>query len=403
MRPAPAPSDESPGWPAVSVIMAVRNDVPYLRETLERVLSQGYPGTLEVIVAVGPSHDDTHDVVAAVAATDPRVRLVDNPVGTTASGLNAALAQARHDVVVRVDARGRLTPDYVRRAVEILAETGADNVGGVFAARGETPLEHAIARAMTTWLGIGSSRGRFDAKGTAGPVDTVYLGVFRRAVLDRLGGYDESLVRGEDWELNYRIRQAGGTVWYDPRLRVDYRPRPTVAAFVEQFYSNGRWRRAICRRHPGTCSARYLAAPLTMVVCAAAALVAACGALVGVPTLSAALVLPAGYVLLVTAGAAVVSRDLPWRARLWLPVVVSMIHFAWALGFLTSREKPHVTGPGQVGQRHRHDQTKCGRESADRARPDHTSLDDTCLGQPDLAQASLDQSSLDQSSTVSVE
>ena len=338
--------------------MAVRDDAAYLPETLSNVLSQDYPGTLELVVALGPSRDDTHHVATALAEADARVRLVENPAGTTASGLNAALARARHGIVVRVDARGRLDPGYIRHAVEILEETGADNVGGVFAARGETPLEQAIARAMTTWLGIGSNRGRFDATGTAGPVDTVYLGVFRRAVLDRLGGYDESFVRGEDWELNYRIRRSGGTVWYDPRLRVGYRPRATVTALVEQFYSNGRWRRAICRRHPGTCGARYLAAPLTMMVCLVAILTAAAGALAGITALSAALALPTGYVLLVTTGAMVVSRDLPWRARLWLPLVVSMIHFAWAIGFLTSGESPRATRPCRPGIRRRADHAK---------------------------------------------
>ncbi len=333
----PTPTDT--WWPPVSVVLAVRNEERHLPATVRHVLAQRYPGELELVIAVGRSTDRTAEIAQELAAADPRVRVVDNPTGTTPSGLNAAIRNARHDIIVRVDARGLLDPDYVRLAVEILDATGADNVGGVLVAQGETPLEQAIARAMTSWIGIGSGGGRFDPNGRPGPVDTVYLGVFRRAVLERLGGYDENLIRTQDWELNYRIRRDGGVVWCDPRLRVTYRPRPNLTSMAAQFYSNGRWRRAVGRLHPGTLRFRYLAPPVTTVGCLAGALLGLVG--LAMPPLMVAWSVPAAYLVAIVVGSAIAGRELPWRARLWLPLVLVVMHLTWGIGFLTS---PHSLG-----------------------------------------------------------
>src|SRR5204863_6472058 len=144
-----------------------------------------------------------------------------------------------------------------------LEETGADNVGGVMAAEGTTAFEQAVARAMTTWLGVGSSR--FHTGGEAGPADTVYLGAFRRAALERVGGYDESFLRAQDWEMNLRIRRSGGLVWFTPRLRVAYRPRADLRSLARQYRDYGRWRRVVMRQHAGSATMRYLAPPAAFV------------------------------------------------------------------------------------------------------------------------------------------
>src|SRR5207344_3066352 len=143
-------------------------------------------------------------------------------------GLNAAIAASRHPAVVRVDGHGLLAPGYIATAVRLLAETGAANVGGIMAAEGVTPFERAVARAMTSKFGVGGAR--FHTGGQAGPADSVYLGAFRREVLERMGGYDESFLRAQDWELNHRIRGAGNLVWFSPELWVAYRPRSSVRA-----------------------------------------------------------------------------------------------------------------------------------------------------------------------------
>ncbi|MGH8824579.1 MAG: glycosyltransferase family 2 protein, partial [Jiangellaceae bacterium] len=254
-------------WPPVSVIMPVRDEERHLSDAVARVVGQDYPGEIEVILAVGPSRDRTAGIAADLAVRDRQVRVVDNPAGRTANGLNAAIAAARYGIVVRVDGHGLLPPGYIRRAVEELRETGAANVGGIMRAEGETDFERAVARAMTSPLGIGGAR--FHLGGKAGPADTVYLGVFRRDVLARLGGYDEHFVRAQDWELNHRIRQAGETVWFTPDLVVAYRPRPDLWALARQFFRTGQRRREVVRWHPDTASPRYLAAPAATAVIAA--------------------------------------------------------------------------------------------------------------------------------------
>jgi glycosyltransferase involved in cell wall biosynthesis len=243
--------------------MPVLNEERHLAAAVGHVLATDYPGRLELIIALGPSTDATDAIAAELVAADDRIRLVRNPTGATPAGLNAAIAAATGEVVVRVDGHALFPPDYIRVAVTTLRQTDADNVGGVMAAEGTTPFEQAVAAAMTSPLGVGSAR--FHTGGTAGEVDTVYLGSFRREALQRVGGYDESFLRAQDWEMNHRIRSSGGRVWFTPELRVTYRPRGSVRALARQYRDYGRWRREVSRTHPGTLTARYLAPPAALI------------------------------------------------------------------------------------------------------------------------------------------
>ena len=250
-------------WPGVSVVMPVLNEERHLEAAIRRVLDQHYPGQLEVIIATGPSSDRTREIAATLAASDSRIRVVDNPAARTPAALNLGIAAARHEIIVRVDGHGELTDGYIKRAVELLDETGAANVGGVMDAQGTTPFEEAVAVAYTTRLGLGG--GAFHlADSPAAEAETVFLGVFRKDALVGVGGFDESMHRAQDWELNYRLRTSGHKIWFSPELRVTYRPRSTLRALVKQMYETGTWRREVVRRHPETATVRYLAPPLTL-------------------------------------------------------------------------------------------------------------------------------------------
>jgi succinoglycan biosynthesis protein ExoA len=298
------------------------------------VLEQDYPGELELIMALGPSTDRTDEIAAAIEAGNPAVRSVRNPSGSTPSALNAAVAVAQHPIVVRIDGHAVFPLDYVRTAVEVLTETGADNVGGIMAAEGVTALERAIARAMTTKLGVG--RAPYHTGGEAGPADSVYLGVFRREALNRIGGYDEDFLRAQDWEMNLRIRKTGGLVWFTPRLRVAYRPRGSMRALARQYFDYGRWRRGVMRRHEGSVSIRYLAAPVAFCAVAAGTAAGIAGVVTGRPALTAGFAFPIGYLGAVLAGSVVTGRGLDIAALIRLPAVYSTMHGCWAVGFLTS-------------------------------------------------------------------
>lgn len=320
-------------WPGVSVVMPVIDEERHLARAVARVLGQDYPGPLEVVLALGPSRDRTDEVAARLAIHDDRVHTVPNPSGRTPSGLNAAIAATQYDVVVRVDGHAMIPPDYVRVGVETLERTGADNVGGIMAAEGTTPFEHAVARAMTTWFGVGGAP--FHVGGEEGPALTVYLGCFRRSALDRVGGYDESMLRAQDWELNLRLRESGGVVWFTPDMQVSYHPRPDLRRLARQYFDYGRWRREVVARHPETLSARYLAAPAAVSAVAVGALVALAGAVARKPWLAAlGAAAPVGYATANVAASAVTGQGLPPGAARLLPLVYATMHGSWGLGFL---------------------------------------------------------------------
>jgi len=318
--------------PGVSIVVPVLNEAKYLEVAVGRLLDQSYDGPLEVLLALGPSHDDTHEVARRLADVDSRVLLVDNPSGRTPAGLNLAIAASQFSYVVRCDGHAEVPTDYVAVAIETLQRTGADNVGGIMAAAGVTPFEMAVARAMTTPLGVGGAS--FHVGGQEGPAPTVYLGAFTRSTLDRVGGYDESMVRAQDWEMNLRIRESGGLIWFTPKMLVTYRPRGSIRALANQFFDYGRWRREVVRRHPSTVSARYLAAPVAVTGVIAgtiAGLIAACG---GPALLSLGWLAPVGYLLLIGAGSLVVGRGLPIGAWIRLPLVLATMHGSWGIGFI---------------------------------------------------------------------
>ncbi|WP_202894468.1 glycosyltransferase family 2 protein [Kribbella italica] len=335
-------------WPPVSVVMPVLNEERHLEEAVGRVLDQEYPGELEVVLAIGPGKDRTEEIAARLAAGDDRITIVPNPTGKTPAGLNVGIAHARHDIVVRVDGHGVLTQGYITRAVEVLDESGADNVGGVMAAEGRTPFEMAVACAYRSRLGLGAST--FHQGGKAGPADTVYLGVFKRTALERVGGFDESMHRAQDWELNYRIRKTGGLIWFSPDLSVTYRPRSSLSAVAKQFFHTGQWRREVIRRHPETASKRYLAPPVAVGLLAVGLILGIVGLIVGSAILDLGFIIPLGYALAVIAGSAMEGRYLPWKAIFWLPAVIATMHISWGLGFIVGLQEkpagPALTTPG---------------------------------------------------------
>ena len=217
---------------------------------------------------------------------------------------------------------------------EILESTGAVNVGGVMAAEGQSLFERAVARAMRSPLGVGASR--FHTGGGVGEVDTVYLGAFRKEALLAVGGFDERFTRAQDWELNFRLRQAGGVVYFDPRLVVTYRPRSTVKALAKQYFEYGRWRRVVSRRHQGTINYRYLAPPFTVV---ATLLSLILGWLVSPVLFIPALV----YAVFILIASIVIGKSM--GEILCLPTILLTMHISWGFGFLTSPKSlaPAVT------------------------------------------------------------
>ncbi len=323
--------------PGVSYVMPVLNEVTEVRAAVASLLDQDYAGPFEVVLALGPSIDGTNELVAEMSAADPRIRAVDNPVGSTPAGLNVAIRASEHPVVVRVDAHSVLPRDYTRIAVRTLTESGADNVGGIMRAEGRTPFEKAVALAYGSRVGLGGTP--HHVGGQAGPAETAYLGVFRRDRLFAVGLFDEGIKRGQDWELNRRLRTTGGTVWFTPELVVTYRPRPSLKRLIRQFVATGLWRGELARRFPAGNGLRYFVPPV-MVAGLGLGLVAGIVGIVGAALGSGAawallgFVVPAVYLVFVVVGALAVSRRSDTATRAWLLVVLPCIHIGWGVGFI---------------------------------------------------------------------
>lgn len=307
--------------------MPILDEERHLTESVHAILEQDWPGPLEVVLALGPSADRTTAIAEELAAVDPRIVLVDNPGGRTPDALNAAIGKARYDIVARVDGHGILSPGYLSIAERTLREQQAANVGGIMDAEGTTDFERAVARAMKSRIGVGGVK--FKLGGEAGPADTVYLGVFDRAWLDRVGGYDPRYVRAQDWEMNFRIRQAGGLIWFTPALRVTYRPRGSLRALARQYKQYGQWRRVVSRQHRGSINLRYLAPPVALVAIA----VGAVGGFVWRPLW----IIPVGYLAAVGIGGVTISSGERPAVRARVPAVLATMHLSWGWGFLTSR------------------------------------------------------------------
>lgn len=322
--------------PGVTYVMPVLNEAGYVASAVTSVLVQNYPGPTEVVLVLGPSTDGTNDIVRQLCAADPRVRSVDNPRAHIPIGLNLAIRASTQPFIVRVDAHSALPEDYTRRAVRTLLETGAANVGGIMVAVGRPGLQAAVAWAYNSRLGLGGGA-YHHADEAPGEAESAYLGVLRSAALAKVGGFDESLRRGEDWELNQRLRAAGYLVWLDPALRVEYWPRSTWAALARQFFATGVWRGELVRRLRRRNSLRFFAPPALVVVTTTAAVLTplamagAGGGLLLAATLAAASG-PLAYLGLLVRAALTGQASLGDRCRRC--GVLAIMHFTWGLGFL---------------------------------------------------------------------
>ena len=319
---------DSASLPQVSVILPILNEARDLVASISAILRQDYPPGFEVILALGPSKDDTNRIATELAAKDARIILVDNPTGRTANGLNAAISKSRYPIISRIDGHAEVSNTYLRDAVEILLKTQAVNVGGIMAAEGKTNFEKAVATAMRSPLGVGAAR--FHTGGSAGPADTVYLGTFLKSALVAAGGYDERFTRAQDWELNFRLRAAGGIVWFDPSLLVTYRPRPNLRALAKQYFEYGTWRRVVTRSHKGSVNYRYLAPPVAVVLNLISLVLGA--------TLNSIFLVPIlCYLLLILLGSLRIGKSA--LEKLFLPPILITMHMVWGAGFLTSPKR----------------------------------------------------------------
>lgn len=314
--------------------MPVLNEESYLEAAVNTILSQNYSGAQEIVLALGPSSDNTRGVAERLHQQDTRIRLIDNPQRDIPIGLNLAIASSTHDIIIRVDAHSELSDGYTQLGVEILRETGAVNLGGVMHALGTSPTQQAIAAAYNSPFGLGG--GTYHGEGAAGAAESAYLGIFRREAFDTVGGYDETLRRGEDWELNLRLRQAGGLVWFDPRLQVTYWPRTKLSDLARQFFATGAWRSVLVRRYPRAHPWRFFAPGSLVVLLCLGVGVALLRAFQfhAAPWLDALMLVPVLYAGGLVIAALSLQGVRGFRARALGCATLATMHITWGAGFV---------------------------------------------------------------------
>lgn len=227
--------------PSVTIAMPAYNEEHYIEACIHSVQQQDYPKELiEILVADGRSTDKTRDILARLALDDPRIRVIDNPERLQAAGLGKMVKAAQGDVIVRMDVHCEYAPDYVRKCVETLEQTGAENVGGAQRAKAKTGFQRALCAALTSPLGVGGAKYR--SEDSEGFVDTVFLGAFRRKVFESVGLWDPKAITNEDTELNQRILESGGKIYLSRDIVVHYYPRDSLKTLAKQYYKYGRGR-----------------------------------------------------------------------------------------------------------------------------------------------------------------
>jgi len=323
----------------VSIIIACRNEIQQLGRFMESVLRQELETRCwEAIVADGMSDDGTWEALQEYAIRDSNLRVIRNPGRIVSTGLNAAIRSARGRVIIRMDAHTTYDSSYCQRCVSELERTGADNVGGPI----RTYAVGLPARAIEAAYKCGFSSGSGISRDVnyEGWVDTVVYGCWRKETLERLGLFDETLVRNQDDELNFRLLRAGGKIWQSPSIISSYSPRSSLSKLFRQYFQYGFWKVAVIHKHRLLASWRHIVPilfiSLTLLLIASAPVCVLAGATKLGHTLAlAALALVTGYISVNLLASFSAARRDGWIIFPWLPLVFATIHWAWGLGFLT--------------------------------------------------------------------
>jgi glycosyltransferase involved in cell wall biosynthesis len=337
------------GYPFVSVIMPVRNEAAFIERSLGALLRQTYPSdSMEIIVADGMSTDSTREIIGKMSASSCiPITVVDNPRGIAPTGLNCALAKARGEIIVRVDGHCEVAQDYVEKCVTLLQRGQADGVGGPIETIGESLQARAIATAMSSKFGVGGSAFRtIDDREMS--TDTVAFPGYTREIIDRVGRFNEELVRNQDDEYNYRIRKSGGKILLSPQIRSRYYSRSTFKSLWRQYYQYGFWKVRVMQLHPAQMSIRQFV-PFTFVLTLLALAIISIVLPIGFWALTAvlAIYLFTNIVTSVSLG----IRDV--RTIPFLVLSFTILHFSYGLGFMVGLvsflghwKRPAVAAPG---------------------------------------------------------
>lgn len=316
--------------PSVTVIMPIQNEGEYIERSLRSVLEQRFPSQrMEVFVVDGMSDDNTREIIQHLCASFPdrKVAILDNPNRVVPTAFNLALRHASGDIIIRVDGHCEIAPDYLHRCVELLEETGADNVGGRQQAEGSGVVARTIALATSSPFGVGNAWFHYSEEPRWS--ETVYLGAWPREVFERVGGFDEELVRNQDDEFNFRLMQAGGKIWFDPSIRSTYFSRTSLRSLWRQYFQYGFYKVRVIQKRAAVASWRHVVPGMFVVALVLSLILAATTG-----QTMWAIVVAGPYGAANILATLLVARD-DWQCLLMLPTAFAILHLAYGLGFVS--------------------------------------------------------------------
>ena len=316
--------------PLISILIPIRNEAAYIQRCLEAVLAQDYPSDrLEILIADGMSEDGTREILNELLKIHPQINVFDNPRKIVSTALNILFPKAKGEILIRVDGHCVIASDYVRNCVWHLTEDHVDGVGGPMHSIGEDHISKVIAIAMSSKFGVGGSSFRTET-GETKLVDTVPFPAYTRLIIDKVGLYDEELVRNQDDEYNYRIREAGGKILLASDINSTYYSRGSLKKLWKQYFQYGFYKVRVLQKHPRQMSPRQFIPPMfvsALILCALLTLIFPWGwlvftALVGV------------YLLANLAASTLIAWRKGWKYLWPLPIAFTTIHISYGLGFL---------------------------------------------------------------------
>ena len=320
--------------PFVSVILPIRNEVSFISQSISTIQQQDYPANcIEILIADGISIDGTREIVLQRSAEDSRIRLIDNPSKIVPPGLNVAILQSKGEFIIRIDGHTLIAPDYIKNCINTLQRTKADNVGGCMTADGTTEFGKAVAIATSISFGVGNSKFHY-AQGEV-ETDSVYMGAWPKDVFNRIGLFDEELVRDQDDEFNYRLREKGGTIILNPEIKSVYTTRSSPITLWKQYFQYGLWKIRVLQKHPRQMSLRQFIPPLFVLSLLISTLL----------TLTISwgrwllFLIALSYLLANITAAIITASKKGWNHLLLLPVTFLIIHLSYGFGFLVGLVK----------------------------------------------------------------
>jgi glycosyltransferase involved in cell wall biosynthesis len=317
--------------PFVSIILPIRNEAKYIEQGLCAIVAQDYPADrIEILIADGMSVDDTRKIISDFIATYPQyqLRILDNPSKIVPTGMNIALRQARGEIIIRVDGHCIIAPEYVRRCVEHIQNDHVDGVGGPMTSIGETDVAKAISIGMSSPFGVGNSAFR-TISGKSMLVDTVPFPAYTRGIIERASLYDEELVRNQDDEYNYRIRELAGKLLLADDVRSTYFSRTSLKGLWKQYFQYGYWKVRVLQKHPRQMSVRQFVPPVFVLLLLVSIFV---GLLPGIQPLS--LLVPLLYTFANLCASVYTASQRGWASLPHLPLVFGILHLSYGSGFL---------------------------------------------------------------------